>query len=315
MSITKKSVCFVVAALSLTLGIGVYIQTRSDAHAQTPGSKGKTTSKEVDAQVADRAAIEKAVTTFADAFAKGDAKAIAAHWTENGEYLSDDGHAFRGRDAIEKEYASSFTKRKGKVKLEVHVDTIRFPSKDTAIEEGHFKVRTDKEAGSFSKYTVLHVRENGKWLMAIVRESPTAGVSIRDLDWLIGTWAAKRDDGEVNTTYEWWGDKNFIRVGFDIKAKGKSVTGFQMIGGDPATGQLRSWTFDPDGSFGEAVWARDGKKWMQEAAGILPDGSTLAVTNIFTQIDNDTFTFQSVERTHDGEALKDIAPIRVTRVK
>jgi len=33
-----------------------------------------------------------------------------------------------------------------------------------------------------------------------------------------------------------------------------------MVGKDRSTGQIRSWTFDPDGSFGEASWARDGKK-------------------------------------------------------
>jgi uncharacterized protein (TIGR02246 family) len=263
----------------------------------------------------DRAAIQKAVRSFVDAFEKGDAKAVAAHWTENGEYISDDGTTLRGRAAIEKEYAANFNARKTKVKIDIEVDSVRFPSRDTAIEEGHFKVHNHKEQATTSKYTVLHVREGGKWLMAVVREFPSEGASIRDLDWLIGAWSAKRDDTEVHTTYEWWGEKNFIRVNFAIKTKEKNITGFQMIAKDSVTGQIRSWAFDPDGSFGEASWTREGKKWMQDSAAVLPDGATLAATNIFTQIDNDTFTFQSVERSLDGVQLPDIGPIRVMRIK
>ena len=67
-----------------------------------------------------------------------------------------------------------------------------------------------------------------------------------------------------------------------------------MIGKDASTGQIRSWAFDPDGSFGEASWTRDGKKWTQESAGVLDDGSVLAATNILSRIDDDSFTFQSV---------------------
>lgn len=313
MSTAKKRLLFLVAALGLTFGIGVYFKTLGDAQAQ--GAKGKGKTKETDANAPDRAAIEKSVRSFIEAFEKGDAKAVAAHWTENGEYVADDGVTFRGRDAIEKEYQELFKKRKGKVKIDIDVESIRFPSKDTAIEEGHFLVRADKLQNSASKYSVLHVREGGKWLMAVVREWPAAGASIRDLDWLIGTWAAKRDDAEVNTTYEWWGEKNFIRVNFSIKTKGKSITGFQMIGKDASTGGIRSWAFDPDGSFGEATWTREGKKWLQEAAAVLPDGSVHAATHIITQIDQDSFTFQSVERTNNGEAAPDIAPIKVMRVK
>jgi hypothetical protein len=176
-------------------------------------------------------------------------------------------------------------------------------------------MRTGKEAPTTSKYSVLHVREGGKWLMAVVREWPSEGVSIRDLEWLVGTWEAKNDETLVRTTYEWWGDKTFLRVSFTIKHKGRTIEGFQMIGKDRSTGQLRSWAFDPDGSFGEATWTRDGKKWMQESAGVLENGSVLAATNILTRIDDNTFTFQSVERSLDGEDIDDIAPVKVMRVK
>ena len=295
-------------------------QSSAELHAQgVIGKKLKkktpTKSEPTKEQVSDSAAIKKSVQSFVDAFEKGDAKALAAHWTENGEYIADDGTHLRSRAAIEKEYAGLFAKRKGNAKITIEVDSIRFPSRDTAIEEGYFKVHGDKDGGHTSKYTVLHVREAGQWLMAVVREWPSEGTSIRDLDWLIGSWAAKRDDAEVETSYEWWGDKAFIRADFRIKTKDHNISGFQMISKDASTGQIRAWAFDPDGSFSEATWTRTGKKWTQDAAAVLPDGSVLAATHIITRIDNDTFTFQSVQRSLDGEELADIPPVRVQRVK
>ncbi|MBI3410271.1 MAG: nuclear transport factor 2 family protein [Planctomycetes bacterium] len=310
-------------AFAIVLGLAAALvlatQPETRVHAQGAGKKGqkkgdpKSAAKED--QSPDRDAIKKSVQSFIVAVERGDAKALAAQWTENGEYISDDGTVLRGRDSIEKEYAAQFAKKGSKVKLEVDVDSIRFPSKDTAIEEGYFTAQRGDNPSTTSKYSVLHVREGGKWLMAVVREWPNDGASIRDLDWLIGAWEAKRADAEVHSTYEWWGNKTFIRVHFTIKKKEQTTTGFQMIARDAATGQLRSWAFDVDGSFGEATWEREGKKWVQDSAGVLSDGRTMSATNIITRLDSDAFTFQSVQRSVGGESLPDIPPVRVSRVK
>jgi uncharacterized protein (TIGR02246 family) len=309
-----KQTCILMAAGLLAAAVVGYLtsQPQSGNAAEGQTGKDKQQSKE---QVADTDAIKKAGQSFLKAYLAGDAKAMAAHWTENGEYYTDNGTILRGRAEIQQSYTDLFAKTKPYPEAAIEVTSIRFPSKDTAIEEGYFKVRTGKEAPITSKYSVLHVREGGKWLMAVVREWPSEGVSLRDLEWLIGTWEAKRDNTDVRTTYEWWGDKTFIRVKISVKRKDSAIEGFQMIGKDRSTGQLRSWTFDPDGSFSEATWSRDGKKWLLDAAAVMEDGSVQAATNIITRIDDDTFTFQSVMRSVDGEDDDDIAPVRVTRVK
>ena len=112
----------------------------------------------------DQGAVRKALDGFVAAFRQGDAKAVAAHWTAEGEYTSDDGTTFRGRPALEKAYADAFAKSPGN-KLEVEVDTVRFPSRDTAVVEGHFKLRkaktgdqypdeTDKDPASTRQYKI-----------------------------------------------------------------------------------------------------------------------------------------------------------------
>jgi hypothetical protein len=95
----------------------------------------------------------------------------------------------------------------------------------------------------------------------------------------------------------------------------RAESGMQMIGKDPRTGELRSWLFEHEGGFGEADWSWDGKRWLIKATGATPDGGELTATNILTPIDKDTFTWQSTERTLDGNDLPDILPIKVTRTK
>jgi uncharacterized protein (TIGR02246 family) len=304
-NIMKKKLLFALPVIALALGAYGYLS------GQQPAGK-KDSTKE---NAADIAAIKAAGQSFLKAYLAGDVKAMAAHWTESAEYHADNGRVIRGRAQIEKSYAEQFKKASPYSEGSFEVTTIRFPSKDTAIEEGYFRLRKEKEAPITSKYSVLHVREGGKWLMAIVHDFPNEGSSLTDLDWLVGSWEAKRGDDSVQTTYEWWGGKSFLRAKITIKHKNKTREGFQMIGRDGSNGNIRSWTFDNEGSFGEATWTRDGKKWMQESASVLEDGSILAATNILTWIDSDTFTFQSVERSVDGDALPEIAPVRVTRVK
>jgi hypothetical protein len=84
---------------------------------------------------------------------------------------------------------------------------------------------------------------------------------------------------------------------------------------DPCTGQLRSWLFDDDGGFGEGAWTRDGKRWVIAASGVQADGGEPTATNILTPVDRDTFTWQSTERTLDGEELLNLPPIKVRRVR
>ena len=165
--------------------------------------------------------------------------------------------------------------------------------------------------------SALFTRENGKWLIALLREWPDQGAALRDVDWLIGSWEAKNDKVDVRTTYEWDEGKNFIRARFTIQEKDADapLSGTQLIGKDPRTGLLHSWLFESDGGFGEAVWTWDGKQWRLDAAGVEPDGGETTATNLLTPLDKDSFTWQSIDRTVNGEAASNITPVKVVRVK
>lgn len=267
---------------------------------------------------ADREAVRATVKDFIKAFDKGDAKALADFWTEEGEYVAGDGTTLHGRAALEDGYFQFF-KKNPDVKLELTIESIHFISHENAVVEGIARThaRAKAEEPTSSRISGLFVLENGKWLVALLREWPDDGAALRDVDWLIGTWEAKNDNVDVRTTYEWEDGRNFIRARFTIKDKDKddTLSGTQLIGKDPRTGLLHSWIFESDGGFGEAVWTWDGNAWRLNAASVEPDGAETTATNLFTPIDKDTFTWQSIDRTVSGEEAPNIPPVKVVRVK
>src|SRR5690242_9234063 len=61
-----------------------------------------------DGRAADEAAIRAGAKAFTEAFARGDARAIAAMWTDSGTLADESGQIFKGRKAIEEQYAALF---------------------------------------------------------------------------------------------------------------------------------------------------------------------------------------------------------------
>ena len=46
---------------------------------------------------------------------------------------------------------------------------------------------------------------------------------------------------------------------FKAGKDGFQLSGTEVIGWDPTSRSIRSWVFDSDGSFGQAVWTRRGR--------------------------------------------------------
>jgi uncharacterized protein (TIGR02246 family) len=278
---------------------------------QPPGDKPKAADRQP-----DRDAIRAMVGQFREAFQKGDAAAAAAFMTAEAELIPDVGEPLKGRDAIQKAYAEFFKKEKAeRPKIKLDVDALRFTSRDTAIEDGDMTVTREGESPETHRYHILYVREDGKWLISVIKEWPPETTDLDDLDWLIGTWSAKRADAEVHTTYEWFGNKSFIRANITVREKDKSFTAMQLIGIDPATGDLRTWTFEHDGGIGEGTCNRDGPRWVFENRTAMSDGSIVEATNILVPVDKDTITWQPINLTINGDPVGNVPPMKVTRVK
>jgi uncharacterized protein (TIGR02246 family) len=305
-----------VAAAAAAVAVGSVYRSRAGQESAAPPKEAagqKETKKGTPEAVARKRAAE-----YVRAFNKQDAKAAAAFWAEDGEYISPEGDTVRGRKALEKSYAAFF-KANPKAKLEIEVKSVRLFGRHTALEEGTLRLKLPGEsAPTETHYSAVHERDNDKWLTASVREwvpDPVETVSVKDLAWLVGDWEGKAEGIEVHTRYSWDEDKTFLHCRYTVKKDGKTLaSGRQVIGKDPVNG-LRAWLFDRSGSIGESDWSKDGNRWVIEAVGTLPDGTAVTATNVLIPLGKDAFTWQSVDRTVAGVEVPDTAPIKVTRVK
>ena len=268
----------------------------------------------------DRLAIEKSTQELIQAFDKRDASAIAAHWIEEGEFIHNDSEPIRGRAEIEKGYAEFFKSLKARPKLEIQSEGLRFPTADMAVTETTLRLRNEEgEIVASGRQNTVLLRQSAQWKLAIVREwdrDTGLDVSLKQLQWLIGTWQAASEERQVTLSYEWDQNQAFIVGKFTVKDGSRIIeSGMQMIGKDNAKGVIRSWVFQSDGGFGEEVWTREGRKWSVEVHGVRADGKVLAATNLYIQVDPDTLSWQAVSQNLDGVPLADAAPIQVTRQK
>jgi uncharacterized protein (TIGR02246 family) len=288
----------------------------------TPESLGQTVAfgnavaplRAQEARADDKNAIQAAMESFRKAFEARDAKALAEHWTSAGEYSGADGQKVRGRDGLTKGFQAFFA-RTPELTSTVQHKEIRFLSNDTAIDEGTVTVRRGPlEAATSANFTALFVREDGKWRLAQLSESTPDGDSINDLAWLVGDWSSHEKDGaEIRTKYSWHSNKKFIIGEFTIKEKDRTLSGTQVIGINPKSGVLHSWTFEASGGVAEAEWSSDGDHWVLDSSGTMPDGSVLTQTNILRRVNDRMFTWQSVNRSLGDRGIDDLAPVKVTR--
>lgn len=266
----------------------------------------------------DEAAIKAASAELAKAFSSGNEKTLVALFTDEAEYLDEGSAPVHGREALAKAYAGFFAKRK-QVTAETKTDAIRFLGADTAIEEGTFSVKGAGGPATASRYSALYVRQGGKWLIALLKEwsdEVANKPSLEHLSWLIGTWESTGGDVTARTSYEWAANKKFIRSQFTITSKksDKPESGVQVIGVDPANGQIRGWLFSSDGGIGESTWIWEGDRWMIESSATLANGAPSSAVNFMARSGDDAFTWRSVQRTVAGEAQADVPAVTVKRV-
>jgi uncharacterized protein (TIGR02246 family) len=257
---------------------------------------------------------------FIAAFNKGDARAVAAFWTEDATYVDQVGHEYKGRPAIEELYEKVFAARKG-AKLAIHSTSSKMVSPDVLLNDGVTEV-TPADGGppTTARFTALLVKRDGKWYLESVRDAvaspPSNADHFDDLEWLIGEWTGESDKGEsASATFSWAENENFIVSEFATTLNGIPVYGgTQWIAWDAIDKQIRSFSFYSGGGFGEAVWTKDGNKWLIKTHARTADGKKVSATNVVTKTDDDHMTWQMTKLTVDGKSLPDPKPVKMKRV-
>ncbi len=128
------------------------------------------------------------------AFNHGDAKAFAASFTANGEYIDETGTAFHGRRAIEEEFTKLFAANPG-TRIHVHFDAPRVIAGGVVAADGQTRfTHAAGEPPAAGRCSIVCAKEGNQWLIASLREvepvthHATHHEQVSQLEWLVGDW-------------------------------------------------------------------------------------------------------------------------------
>ncbi|QEG35232.1 YybH family protein [Bythopirellula goksoeyrii] len=268
----------------------------------------------------DEAAIRANAEAYVEAYNKRDAKAVAEMWSPDAVYMDPTtGEAVVGQEELTALFEEDFTATPD-LKIEVSIDSIDFVSPNVAIENGVATVTVPDQEPAISNYSAVHVKRDGKWLIDRVSESdvpsppPTNYEQLQKLEWLIGSWVDGDDNSTIVTECQWTKNCNFITRSFAVVVRDEiDLSGFQIIGWDAAAKEIRSWVFDSHGGFAEGTWELEGDQWVIHSKGTLASGEKSSSVNIVVPVDENSFTWQSVNRQVGGQLLPNVEEVLIVR--
>jgi len=266
----------------------------------------------------DEQQIRRAVVAFVDQYNAHKAEETAALFAADARMVFRDGTEVNGRPEITQAFARAFA-ASPKAAISVVVDSIRFLTPDVAVEEGSTSLFPDGDTlAARGRYTVVHLKRDGRWLMQSARvveeESLSAYGDLQPLEWLIGEWIDEGRTEVVEAKFRWDENKSFLLEEFQVVRGGSVVLkGTQRIGWDPRTKQIRSWTFDSAGGFGEAVWTPVEDRWVCKATAVTADGTSASATRTLTHAAPDRVIWSATDRLAGDEQLPDLAVTMVRK--
>jgi uncharacterized protein (TIGR02246 family) len=302
---------------SVVLAVGLLGGALCSARAQSSAPPSTTPTAGANDAAAAEQAIRASAEQFVAAFNRGDAKALAALWTADGDYVDDAGELTTGRAAIEAKYAAYFAAEPD-AKIEISVDAVRLVGADAAIEDGTAAVTAASQAAPVTgRYTVVHAKREGKWQMASVREFPApasdAGDPLEDLAWMVGAWRAEHLGVEFEIDCRWLPNNSFVEATYSrIEGEVKTPTATQIIGVNPGTGRLMSWMFNGNGGVATGDWTPSDAGWEIDYEGLTNDGVPSTAVNWLFRV-NDALVWQSTNRQLAGEPLPDTEEVVLKR--
>lgn len=265
--------------------------------------------------------VKERLQKLTEAINQGNLDVLASFWTNDAEFTKPlTGEVLKGKNDI-----TQFLQQRVKEIKERNLQftfqpvKIEFPDADTAIVRGVAEI-TDKGALlQRNARRVELVKQEGEWYINDISEievppPPPVYVHLKDLEWLLGNWVDKDENVTITFSTRWDKFKNFIIQHFKMEVYGlDAMEGLQIIGWDPIENKIHSWVYDSDGGFGTAIWAKNGDSWQAKTDYVLSDGKKGTATNIYTKLNNTSYTFSSVDRKINGEAIPDVEPVTVVK--
>lgn len=122
---------------------------------------------------ADTAAIKQFVAGFADTWNSHDARGVAAHYVEDGDFTSIKGEPSHGRKELEDHYTTIFSTFLKNAHTTDTVKTIRFLGPDLASVDLDWLVNEPSAPGGVLRKGLLTwvlTKRNGQWMILVYHE-------------------------------------------------------------------------------------------------------------------------------------------------
>lgn len=259
----------------------------------------------------DDQTLRQSAKAYAEALDRGDLAAIQAAWTPDADYIDEAGNTFKGREAIGKLFKQALPSLKAN-KTVYKLTAIRFIKPDVAVTDGDADITAADGSTDHSRFTAVWTKVGDQWLIASARDLPTAADPLagdrrlKDLEWMVGDWTATDKTMTIKMVARWVMNRKFLKLEFAIAVPdAPPMLVVNYVGWDPTEGELRGWTFDSRGGFGNAAWIRDGATWMVDSSSVLPSGQTGSSTYVIKATGVEAFTWRATEREVDGQPLPD----------
>jgi uncharacterized protein (TIGR02246 family) len=267
----------------------------------------------------DEQQIRQGVINFVEFYNARKIDELIGLFAADARFVARDGSETNGQEEIRQAFEETFSSSP-QGKISVSVDSIRFLTPEVAVEEGATNLFPDGETlTTSSRYSVLHLKKEGRWRMQSVRvveeEVLSAYAQLQALEWLVGDWVDEGRDDVVETSFRWDENKSFLLEEFRVVREGSVVLkGSQRIGWDPRTKQIRSWIFDTSGGFGQALWSPTGvDSWICKAEGVSSEGEMASATRRLSRVSQDLAVASSTDRILANEPLPSVETTMVRK--
>ena len=264
----KRSLAGVAFSLAAALALGQFVAVgKMPAAADEPKAKGEAAPGK-----------GKRAQEFIAAFDKGDAKAVAAFWTEDADLRRSGRPRVQGTGGHREAVREGVRRPTRGTKLTITSPHAKLLSPDVALEDGITEV-TPAGGGPASAARVRGgPGEEGRRMVLGERPrfGPPAAVQRRAL----------RRPRMADRGLDGRGRRRASRPGPPTPGRrtrtsssprspppwtaSRSSAAPSGSPGTPSTSRIRSWSFYSGGGIGEAVWTKDGDKWATQDHG--PDG-------------------------------------------
>ena len=107
---------------------------------------------------------------YVEAFNKGDAKAVAALFTADADWIDDRGTVIRGQAAIQRAVEDSVSEHKGK-SLKLRMDSVRVLAPDVVVGNALSTFNEADKSGESSAFIAVYVKQDGKWRITLLTET------------------------------------------------------------------------------------------------------------------------------------------------